>query len=65
VALADGTRPRDFTQEEWQKSRSDEDLRLIILDGRGSMPSFGSFLPPDDAEALVRHVRGFGPSDGR
>ena len=52
-----GTQIPDFTSDEWQASRSDEALGLVIREGRGMMPPFGKQINPQGVAALVRHVR--------
>jgi mono/diheme cytochrome c family protein len=51
----------DFTDLRWQGSRTDDDLRRSILEGKGrSMPAMRAKIKPDDAVRLVSLVRGFG-----
>jgi mono/diheme cytochrome c family protein len=53
----------DFSNHKWQASRSDADLLVSILDGRGShMPAYRGKLPEDEARALVASVRHFDPT---
>ena len=47
----------DFTDPEFQKSRTDEALAQVISEGRGMMPPFGKQLNPQGIAALVRHIR--------
>jgi mono/diheme cytochrome c family protein len=53
-------RPPDFTSPEFQASRTDDQLRAVIIRGRGMMPPFGSSLRPEAIELLVRLVRDLG-----
>ena len=53
----------DFTSEAWQKSRSDTQLLVSILDGKGKhMPAQHGRLDRDKARALVAFIRQAGPS---
>lgn len=57
----------DFTTDDFQSSRSDDDIARAIRDGRGGfMPSFGDRLNSAGVQALVRHVRRLGsaPPEG-
>jgi mono/diheme cytochrome c family protein len=50
----------DFTDAQWQKSRSDADLQRSILEGKGKfMLPMKDKLSPEDARALVALVRGY------
>jgi len=50
----------DFTNARWQQQRSDPQLVVSILEGKGTqMPAFAGRLSRKEARALVRHVRGF------
>jgi len=52
----------DFTSAAWQKSRSDAQLLVSILDGKGKgMPPQHHRLNRDQARALVAYVRRAGP----
>jgi mono/diheme cytochrome c family protein len=52
---------RDFTDAEWQSSKSDADLVKTVTKGGEDMPSFGKKLSQEQIEALVKEdVRGFG-----
>jgi len=51
---------RDFTDEEWQSSKSDADLIKTVTKGGEDMPAFGKKLTAEQIEALVKtDVRGF------
>jgi mono/diheme cytochrome c family protein len=54
----------DLTQPGWQDSVTDSEIAQVIRNGRGQMPGFGDKLRPAAVDALVRHVRGFGPDRG-
>jgi cytochrome c6 len=49
----------DFSNAEWQKSVSDEQLAASIKDGKGKMPSFASRLTEEEIKSLVTQVRAF------
>lgn len=47
---------RDLHSPEVQK-QSDEDLKKIITDGKGSMPGFGKRLDKTQIQDLVAYIR--------
>jgi mono/diheme cytochrome c family protein len=50
----------DFSNHKWQDSRSDAELLVSILDGKGThMPGFRGRVADDEARALVASVRSF------
>jgi len=52
---------QNFTDEEWQQHKSDEELIKIVTEGGMDMPAFGKKLSRDQIESLVKNdVRGFG-----
>jgi len=52
----------DFTSAAWQTSRSDAQLLVSILEGKGKrMPAYHGRLDRDKARALVAYVRQAGP----
>jgi hypothetical protein len=52
----------DFTNTTWQASRSDAQISLIILEGRGAvMPPFRGTLSLEEAWAMARYLRTFPP----
>ncbi len=52
---------RDFTDAEWQSSKSDAELIKTVDKGGEDMPAFGKKLSKEQIEALVKEdVRGFG-----
>jgi mono/diheme cytochrome c family protein len=52
----------DLTRPAWQEKRSDAQLVVTILEGKGTvMPAFGDRLSPAQAKTLVAHLRSFGP----
>jgi len=53
-------RARDFTDPEFQSSKSDADLIKTVTKGGEDMPSFGKKLAAEQIESLVKQdVRGF------
>ena len=51
----------DFTNSDWQKSRTDAQIAETIHNGKGKfMPSFKAKLTEEQMAALVKVVRGFG-----
>jgi mono/diheme cytochrome c family protein len=53
----------DFTSARWHGDRTDAQLRVSILDGKGSgMPSFGERLEDRAVDDLVAYIRQFGPA---
>jgi len=56
----------DFTSHAWQESRSDRQLAVSVLDGKGAkMPSFAGKLASEQARDLVAFIRTFAPSPAR
>jgi cytochrome c553 len=54
----------DFSAAAWQKRRTDAQLLVSILDGKGSsMPTFRGKLNDKQARGLVAHVRSFAPAN--
>jgi ubiquinol-cytochrome c reductase cytochrome b subunit len=52
----------DFNSRPWQDGVSDPQLKVSILDGKGTlMPAFADRVTDDQAKALVAYVRAFGP----
>jgi cbb3-type cytochrome c oxidase subunit III len=51
----------DFTDSNWQKSKTDAVLFASTKNGKGKfMPAFGGKLSDDDITAVVARVRAFG-----
>ncbi len=51
---------RDFTDEEWQSSKKDDQLIKQVAQGSEDMPAFGKKLTKEQIESLVKNdVRGF------
>jgi mono/diheme cytochrome c family protein len=55
----------DFTGEAFQKTHTDAQIRVSILDGKGTlMPANRGRITDDQAGSLVAYVRAFGPKSG-
>jgi hypothetical protein len=53
----------DFTSREWQVSRSNPQLAVSVLEGKGVlMPPWRGRIAPELANDLAAFVRTFGPS---
>jgi mono/diheme cytochrome c family protein len=53
----------DFTSPTFHKEHSDTQLRVSILEGKGTlMPANGGRVTEDQARALVAYIRTFGPT---
>jgi mono/diheme cytochrome c family protein len=53
----------DFSSRAWQASRSDAQLSVSILEGKGTqMPPFRDRLKAEQTKALVAHIRTLGPA---
>src|SRR5262249_17788270 len=53
----------DFTRGSWQRRRSNAQLLVSILDGKGTgMPAFRGKITTRQARDLVGHVRRFAPT---
>jgi len=51
---------RDFTDVEWQSSKTDAKLIKTVTEGGEDMPAFGKKLTKEQIESLVKNdVRGF------
>jgi mono/diheme cytochrome c family protein len=51
----------DFTQPEWQKAHTDEQITESIKNGKGKfMPAFKSRLSDEETGAVVQRIRLFG-----
>jgi mono/diheme cytochrome c family protein len=51
-------RPTDLTDHEVMNRLTDEQLRAVLEEGKGSMPGFVAILKPAELDALVAFVRG-------
>jgi len=54
---------RAFADAQWQKSRTDDQVKTSILKGRQgtAMVAFETQLKPEEVEALVKVIRAFAP----
>ena len=53
-----GPSPRNFHDHAFQSERTDEQLKLTIVNGKGTgMPSFGTIFDEQQLRSLVAHVR--------
>jgi mono/diheme cytochrome c family protein len=60
-----GPAPRNFQDHEFQLSRTDEQLKMTIVNGKGSgMPAFGKAFDDAQLSALVGQIRSFDPNKG-
>ncbi|HEV3447427.1 MAG TPA: c-type cytochrome [Gemmataceae bacterium] len=56
----------DFTSKPWQNQRSDVDLVVSIMEGKGShMPAFSERFAREGLQELIAHVRSYAPRAGR
>lgn len=53
--------PRNFCDAAFHASRSDDDLRKVIKEGKGPMPPFGALFDEQQLTLLVAYIRGFNP----
>ncbi|MBW8885252.1 MAG: cytochrome c [Planctomycetia bacterium] len=53
--------PRNFCDAAFQASRTDDDLKKAIKDGKGPMPAFGALFDDRQLTLLVAYIRGFNP----
>jgi mono/diheme cytochrome c family protein len=53
--------PRNFCDAAFQASRSDDDLKKAIREGKGSMPPFAPLFDDSQLTLLVAYIRGFNP----
>jgi mono/diheme cytochrome c family protein len=52
-----------FTRRDWQERRTDVELMVSILDGKGTgMPAFRDSLSEVQARSLIAHIRAFAPA---
>jgi len=59
-----GPAPRNFHDHSFQRERTDEQLRLTIINGKGTgMPSFGTLFDEAQLRSLVAHVRSLDPEN--
>lgn len=62
IASPEGSHPpRNFHDTAFQTSRSDEQLKNVIRNGKGGMPAFGKLFSDTELQSLVRQIRSFAP----
>jgi mono/diheme cytochrome c family protein len=60
-----GPSPRNFHDHAFQQDRTDEQIKLTIMNGKGTgMPSFGTLFDEQQLRSLVAHVRSFDSENG-
>ena len=60
-----GPSPRNLHDHGFQQDRTDEQIKLTIMNGKGTgMPSFGTIFDEQQLRSLVAHVRSFDPENG-
>jgi cytochrome c oxidase cbb3-type subunit III len=60
-----GPSPRNFHDHAFQHDRTDEQIKLTIMNGKGTgMPSFGTLFDEQQLRSLVAHVRSLDPENG-
>ena len=66
AALFDGgPSPRNFRDHAFQKDRTDEQIKLTIMNGKGTgMPAFGATFTEAQLYARVKHVRSLDSGEG-
>lgn len=56
-----GSSPRNFHERAFQNERTDEQIKLTIINGKGSgMPSYGTIFDEQQLGSLVAHLRSLG-----
>ncbi len=59
---AGGPSPQNFRDREFQLSRTDEQIKMTIKNGKGTgMPPFGTTFDDAQLSALVQQIRSFDP----
>jgi mono/diheme cytochrome c family protein len=53
--------PRNFRDAAFQASRTDEQLKQAIREGKGPMPPFAALFDATQTANLVLYIRSFGP----
>ena len=53
--------PRNLTDPEFQAQRTDEDLRLVLRNGKGAMPPFGVLLSEEQVRDVIAYIRTLQP----
>jgi mono/diheme cytochrome c family protein len=53
--------PRNFCDAAFQASRTDDELKRVIREGKGQMPPFAPLFDDGQLTLLVAYIRGFNP----
>ncbi len=53
--------PRNFRDAAFHASRTDAELKRVIVSGKGPMPPFGALFDDEQLTLLVAYIRGFNP----
>ena len=53
--------PRNFCDAAFQASRTDNDLKKVIREGKGPMPPYAPLFDDSQLTLLVAYIRGFNP----
>ena len=62
VPAAEGSNaPRNFCDAAFQASRTDEQLKQVIRQGKGAMPAFGKLFSDPELQGLVLKIRSYDP----
>jgi mono/diheme cytochrome c family protein len=65
-ARGDSANIPDFTSHKWHEQRSNAQLVVSIMDGKGKdMPAFGDKISQDQAQELVKYIRQFDPEKAK
>lgn len=65
-AFAGGPAPRNFRDHAFQTQRTDQQLKLTIVNGKGTgMPPFGTAFTDAQLDELVRHLRSLDPETAK
>ena len=63
--VAGGAAPRNFHDHEFQRTHTDAQIKLTIVNGKGTgMPGFGATFSDEQLKGLIAHVRSFDNEKG-
>jgi mono/diheme cytochrome c family protein len=51
------TPPANLASDEFQRSRSDADIKAVLKNGKGAMPALGRFMTEEDIDELILFIR--------
>ena len=57
VAAVLNPRPTDLADPEFQTARSDDELEVVVTEGKDTMPNFGNQLTPEQIAGVVSYIR--------